>query len=167
MLNRYFSKATKYRGSVIELAINLPKVEESEGECSVFDSTRESSIGVPFGTVLQLQSRTSSRSSWTSLQDVCGSVSPDTKDSESASAWDISPAIREGRFYSYPEDYQQPNDFTVPAGGVALEPLFSLPIEASKRNAKLFHFCWWPAPHILDRTDTLQSFRDYLHTCVP
>lgn len=60
-----------------------------------------------------------------------------------ASSKDISPAIRQRIFYDYPEHFNRDEyeDTKLMLGGVALQALEHLPLERTKRNTELFHFC--------------------------
>ncbi len=52
--------------------------------------------------------------------------------------------------YPFPEDceYPFPGIVTTNVGSPTIEPLRYLPIDFSRRNAELLHFCKWP-PHYL------------------
>jgi hypothetical protein len=95
------------------------------------------------GIYLQLPSRPASRWSWDSssrVHEIENTVPPDRINY--GSVRDISPSFLLRQFYPYPEMYQSPYpSLGIPVGGVALEPLKYLPIEASKRHAELFQFC--------------------------
>jgi hypothetical protein len=72
-------------------------------------------------------------------------ASPDETESQllDASIRDIAPAVRFGRYYSFPEHLMNSyNGITkMSVGSALIEPLHSLPIEATRRNAEHFRFC--------------------------
>lgn len=56
--------------------------------------------------------------------------------------YDISSYFRLGRFCVYPQLFHPLYaDPKIPLGGVDINPLVSLPIEPSRKNAELYHFC--------------------------
>jgi hypothetical protein len=74
-----------------------------------------------------------------------GSAPPNKAESQplDASIRDIAPAVRFGRFYSFPEHLMNSyNGITkMSVGNALIEALHSLPIEATRRNAEHFRFC--------------------------
>ncbi|CZR64612.1 uncharacterized protein PAC_14510 [Phialocephala subalpina] len=150
-----FKKATKFKEAVIELEVPELKKEDIETGRSktlalaTLHEENEPRGNAPFyGTrhpSLPLPTRTSSSVSWhQGYQEL--SKDPKPLDSgpilvHAAHVWDISPAFRIGRYFAYPELVRQQYEYSdIPSGGVAIEPLVSLPVEPSRRNAELFHF---------------------------
>jgi hypothetical protein len=131
-------KPSKYKEKVIGLDATKTKLEASEAGGSellaAIDRSRSSNSSTPlFGNYqLELASRPTS-------------AAPDKTESQplDASIRDIAPAVRFGRYYSFPEHLMNSyNGITkMSVGSALIEPLHSLPIEATRRNAEHFHFC--------------------------
>jgi hypothetical protein len=131
-------KPSKYKEKVIGLDATKSKPETPEAGGSevlaAIDRSRSSNSGTSlFGNYqLELASRPAS-------------APPDKTESQPlyASIRDIAPAVRFGRYYSFPEHLMNSyNGITkMSVGSTLIEPLRSLPIEATRRNAEHFHFC--------------------------
>ena len=131
-------KLSQYKEKVIGLDATKTKSEASEAGSSevlaAIDRSRSSNSGTSlFGNYqLELASRPAS-------------APPDKTESQPlyASIRDIAPAVRFGRYYSFPEPLMNSyNGITkMSVGSALIEPLHSLPIEATRRNAEHFHFC--------------------------
>lgn len=143
-------KATKFKEAVIELEVPGPKREESEAGSSktlvpIYEE-REICGTTPLYVArhpsLPLPTRTPSSAS---RHEGYRELGKDPKPSDFAVhtpyVWDISPAFRIGHYFTYPELFDPEYGYSeIPSGGVAIEPLASLPVESSRRNAELFHF---------------------------
>ena len=130
-------KLSQYKEKVIGLDATKTKSEASEAGSSevlaAIDRSRSSNSSTAlFGNYqLELASRPTS-------------APPDKTESQplNASIRDIAPAVRFGRYYSFPDLMNSYNGITKRYVGSALiEPLHSLPIEATRRNAEHLHFC--------------------------
>lgn len=131
-------KPSKYKEKVIGLDATKTKSEASEAGApevlAAIDRPRSSNSSTPlFGNYqLALASRPTS-------------APPHKTDSQPLDApiRDIAPAVRFGRYYSFPEHFM--NSYNgipkMSVGSALIEPLHSLPIEATRRNAEHFNFC--------------------------
>jgi hypothetical protein len=130
-------KPSKYKEKVIGLDATKTKSEASEAGgpevLAAIDRSRSSNSSTPlFGNYqLELASRPTS-------------APPDKTESQplNASIRDIAPAVRFGHYYSFPDLMNSYNGITkMYVGSALIEPLHSLPIEATRRNAEHLHFC--------------------------
>jgi hypothetical protein len=82
-----------------------------------------------------------------------------------ASSKDISPAIQQRIFYDYPEHFNKDEyeDTKLVLGGVALHALEHLPLERTKRNTELFHFCKYIFTIVKCDADREQLYSDFRH----
>jgi hypothetical protein len=127
-----------------------PKIEPSEAESSNILATIEESgsqssdDSLNRKPVLQLTTN-DSKPNWPFYYGgSTGFVSHEDDETPSpVGADDISPNIRALQYYPYSEHFKSSyyGVSKMHVGNVALEPLHSLPIDVSIRNAQLLHFC--------------------------
>jgi hypothetical protein len=134
---------------VIELDVQ-PKVEESEAESSSILATiqeldsKSSDDSLNRKPVLQLITKYSNPNWPFSYGGSKGFMSPEDDETPSPiGPNDISPNIRALQYYPFSEHFKKSyyGMSKMHVGSVALEPLNSLPIDVSFRNAQLLHFC--------------------------
>jgi len=166
-------KLSKYKETIIELGVTLPKIEESEASSSevlatVEESKPDISDKVSSGAPnLQLLTHNSRKSRWAEPVWWAEPVAPAEDEPQSPDgASDISPSIRILQYYPFSDHFRK-SYYGVPkmrVGSAALEPLHSLPIETSMRHAPLLPFCM-SHHHFLDyKSDKPQSSKDWLLT---
>ena len=147
-------KGAKHKGSTVELKGPEPKIEEVETSLPrtpflgpLHEETDfQGSIASPKNRHPIWQIPIRSPSNWQEgYRDLGKDGKPPDPNDEvfySLPVTDISSHFRTGRFCAYPQLFHpQYVDPKVPVGGVDTNPLVSLPIEPSRKNAELYHFC--------------------------
>lgn len=150
-----------------------PKIEPCEAESSNILATIQESgsqdESLNRRPVLQLITN-DSKPNWPfSYGGSTGSVSHEDDETPSPDgADDIAANIRALQYYPYSEHFRK-SYYGVPkmhVGSVALEPLNSLPIDVSVRNAQLLHFCEsLPKSQNVPFTDEFKSSKGWLLSC--